>query len=44
MKKLILSSVALVALAGSSIAADLPSQKAPPAVAPAPLWKGCYVH
>ncbi|GDX39242.1 outer-membrane immunogenic protein [Methylocystaceae bacterium] len=43
MKKLILSSVALVALAGSSIAADLPSQKAPPAVAPAPLWKGFYV-
>lgn len=43
MKKLILSSAALVALVGSAIAADLPSQKASPAVASAPLWNGFYV-
>jgi outer membrane immunogenic protein len=42
MKKLLLTSVALVAMTGSAIAADLPSQKAPPVVAPAPLWKGFY--
>jgi outer membrane immunogenic protein len=42
MKKLLLSSVALAAMAGSAIAADLPSQKAPPVVAPAPLWTGFY--
>jgi outer membrane immunogenic protein len=43
MKKLFLSSVALAAMVGGAFAADLPSQKAPPAVAPAPLWKGFYV-
>lgn len=42
MKKLILCSVALAVMAGSAIAADLPSQKIIPAVAPAPLWKGFY--
>jgi outer membrane immunogenic protein len=50
MKKLLLGSVATGALvaAGSASAADLtlrPSYKAPPAVAPVPVfsWTGCYV-
>ena len=30
-------------MAGTAIAADLPSIKSAPAVAPAPLWKGFYV-
>ena len=43
MKKLLLSSVALVAMAGSAIAADLPSHKAPIASPPAPpMWTGFY--
>ena len=42
MKKLILSSVALVAMAGTAIAADLPSIKSAPVVAPAPMWTGFY--
>ena len=43
MKKLLLTSVALVALSGSAFAADLPTRKAPPAPpAPAPVWTGFY--
>lgn len=42
MKKLLLSSAALAALAGSAIAADLPSIKFAPVAAPAPLWTGFY--
>jgi len=41
MKKILFSSVALVAIAGSAIAADLPSSKSAP-VAPAPMWTGFY--
>jgi outer membrane immunogenic protein len=43
MKKLILSSIAFAALAANAVAADLPTQKAPPAVTPEPLWKGFYI-
>jgi outer membrane immunogenic protein len=46
MKKYILSTaaIALMVLAGSTFAADLPSQKAPPAppLPPPPLWTGFY--
>jgi outer membrane immunogenic protein len=45
-KKLLLSSCAVVAITGSALAADLPSRKAPPvAYAPAPVftWTGFYV-
>ena len=42
MKQLILSSAALVALAGSAIAADLPSIKSASAAAPTPIWTGLY--
>ena len=46
MRQILLSTVALAALAGSAIAADLPSSKAPPVyVAPAPVysWTGVYL-
>ena len=46
MKKLLCSSVALLALTGASFAADLPSKKAPAVMAAAPLaysWTGAYV-
>jgi len=43
MKKLLVSSVAITAMAGSAIAADLPSIKSAPAVAPVPVWTGFYV-
>ena len=43
MKKLLLSSIAFAALAANAVAADLPTQKAPPAVTPEPLWKGFYI-
>ena len=43
MKKLLLSSVALAAMAGTAIAADLPSRKAPVAAPPAPpMWTGFH--
>jgi outer membrane immunogenic protein len=42
MKKILLSSAALVALAGSALAADLPSRKAAPAAPVVPLWTGFY--
>ena len=44
MRKLTLSILALTALTGSALAADLPSQKAPPIVAPesAINWTGAY--
>jgi outer membrane immunogenic protein len=46
MKKTALSFLALALTAGSALAADLPSKKAPtlpPPPAPAPLWTGFYV-
>jgi outer membrane immunogenic protein len=46
MRKFLLSTVALAALAGSALAADLPSTKAPPVfVTPAPAfsWTGVYI-
>jgi len=44
MKKLLLSSVALVAMAGNAFAADLPSRKAPVTAPPAPpIWTGFHV-
>jgi outer membrane immunogenic protein len=47
MKKLLLSTVGLVALSGSAMAADLPVQhyKAPPAPVIAPIydWSGFYI-
>lgn len=43
MKKLILSTVALVAMAGNAFTADLRSIKSAPAVDPEPSWKGFYV-
>ena len=42
MKKLLLSSVALAAMAGTTVAADLPSKKAPTVAAPVPIWTGFY--
>ena len=42
MKKVLLSSVAFIALAGSALAADLPSRKAAPAAPAVPLWTGFY--
>ena len=42
MKKLLVSSVVITAMAGSAIAADLPSIKSGPAVAPVPMWTGFY--
>jgi outer membrane immunogenic protein len=47
MKKIALSVAALAISAGSALAADLPSRKAPPLLPPppppAPLWTGFYV-
>ncbi|NDB70740.1 MAG: porin family protein, partial [Methylocystaceae bacterium] len=45
MKTKIASASALILLSsiGSALAADLPTKKAPPVAAPAPLWKGLYV-
>jgi outer membrane immunogenic protein len=48
MKKFVLGSIALIALAGTATAADLPQRpayKAAPMMAPAPVynWTGCYV-
>jgi len=46
MKKLILAIVATAAFSGSALAADLaarPYAKAPPMMAVAPSWTGCYV-
>jgi outer membrane immunogenic protein len=48
MKKLLLASVAVgavaaIAAAGSANAADLPIYKAPPPVAPVWNWTGCYI-
>jgi outer membrane immunogenic protein len=46
MNKFLLSSVALIALAGQAVAADLPSNQGPPVfIAPAPTftWTGFYV-
>ena len=46
MRKVLLSTVAAMAMAGSAFAADLPSAKAPPVyVPPAPLftWTGFYI-
>jgi outer membrane immunogenic protein len=46
MKKILLSSVALFAIAGAAAAADLPARmpvKAPPVFAPAFSWTGCYI-
>lgn len=44
MKKILLTAVALSALMGSAIAADLPSRKAPvaPPPPPPPMWTGFY--
>ena len=42
MKKVILSSVAFVAMAGGAIAADLPSIKLAPVVPSSPMWTGFY--
>jgi outer membrane immunogenic protein len=42
MKKLPLTSVALVASLGTAFAADLPSIKSAPVAAPAPMWTGFY--
>src|SRR3712207_5967040 len=44
MKKLFLSTVALIGLAGAAAAADLPARAAPPAYAPVPAftWTGFY--
>jgi outer membrane immunogenic protein len=47
MKKLVLGSIALIALAGTATAADMqrPAYKAAPMVPPAPIynWTGCYI-
>ncbi|MBF9197731.1 porin family protein, partial [Microvirga sp. BT290] len=46
MKKILLSSVALLGLATGAVAADLPSRRAPaPIIAAAPIftWTGFYV-
>lgn len=42
MKKVLLSSAAVIAFAGSAFAADLPSHKAPVAPPVIPLWTGFY--
>jgi outer membrane immunogenic protein len=46
-RKLLLSSVALAAIAGTAFAADLPSRRAPPVYAPPPIpvfsWTGFYI-
>ncbi len=42
MKKLILTTASLLALAASASAADLPTKKAPPVASPAPMWTGFY--
>ena len=39
----VMTAVAVVSMATTAFAADLPSQKAPPAPAPAPMWKGFYI-
>ena len=36
------TAIILVTSLGSAFAADLPTKKAPPAAAPAPIWKGLY--
>lgn len=46
MRKILLSSVALIGIAGTAVAADLPARmpvKAPPIMAPAFSWTGCYI-
>lgn len=43
MKKLAFCATALTLIAGSAVAADLPSYKAPPPPPPPPLWTGFYV-
>ena len=47
MKKLLLSTAALAAFAGSALAADLPSRRVPPVYIPPPIpvftWTGFYV-
>jgi len=45
MKKLLLSSVALVGFTAGAMAADLPRRAAPPVFAPVPVfsWTGFYV-
>lgn len=46
-RKVLLSSVALVAISGTAFAADLPSRRAPPVFVPPPIpvftWTGLYV-
>lgn len=46
MKNILLSSVALIGIAGTAVAADLPERvpvKAPPIMARAFSWTGCYI-
>ena len=46
MRKALLTSVALIALSGSALAADLPNTKGPPVFAPPPpvfSWTGFYI-
>jgi outer membrane immunogenic protein len=46
LKKLLISTAAAATMAGSALAADLPSRKAPPPVAPPPpvfTWTGFYI-
>ncbi|MDC7789559.1 outer membrane beta-barrel protein [Rhodoplanes sp. TEM] len=46
MKKILLASAAMFAMAGVAAAADLPARmpvKAPPVLAPAFSWTGCYI-
>ena len=46
-RKVLLSSVALVAISGAAFAADLPSRRAPPVYVPPPIpifsWTGFYI-
>jgi len=42
MKKITLTTVSLLAISGSALAADLPTKKSPPP-APAADWQGLYV-
>lgn len=42
MKNIILSTVSILALATTALAADLPTKKAPPPAAPPPMWTGFY--
>ena len=43
MKKFLLGTLGLAALAAPAIAADLPVAKAPPAVMPVYDWSGFYI-